>query len=109
VLSTPSREAVIEACAPLNPAAVLRFETKITVLNRALGHQPTHRWPVATLQWGGLCLFEIDEVAGSGVQTTKGALPAGLAWVSMKVVGEGGTRLVELSPGAWLEGLDDSA
>jgi hypothetical protein len=105
VMSTPSREAVIEACVPLNPAAVLRFETKITVLNRALGHELSKRWPVATLQWGGLCLFEIDEVVDAGVQTTKGALPGGLAWVSMKAAGESGTRLTELSPGAWLEGL----
>ena len=37
VLSTPSREAVLRAIAPLSPLSTLCFDTKVTVLNRALG------------------------------------------------------------------------
>jgi len=104
VLSTPSRDAVIDACAPLHPAAVLRFDTRITVLNRALGRDIAQRWPVATVQWGGQSLFEIDEVADARVHTTPDALPAGLAWVTM-AASAGAGPLREISPGAWLEVL----
>jgi hypothetical protein len=119
VLSTPSRAAVLAALAPLAPKAVLSFETKITVLNRALGHELGKRWPVATVQWAGQSLFEVDEVVDSGVNTAS-AVPQGLAWVTMvgqcEGAGEGASEgagegaingaingLFEISPGAWLE------
>ena len=127
VLSTPSREAVIEACSPLHPAAVLRFDTRITVLNRALGRDLAQRWPVATVQWGGHSLFEIDEVVDAAVQNPTNLLPAGLAWVSMRAgpdpsprphpsaagwhptgagAGEGVNQgLMLVSPAAWIEVL----
>ncbi len=111
VLSTPSREAVVSACAALQPGAALRFETRITVLNRALAQPLTQRWPVATLQWAGCSLFEIDEVQHPQVSAAApaGQLPQGLAWIGMDVPGGlgalGGGRLIEISPGAWLEPL----
>jgi len=104
VLSTPSREAVLAACEPLAPKQVLRFDTKITVLNRALGRDIAHRWPVATAQWAGGCLFEIDEVVDDGVCAAPmaDALPAGLAWITVQGAG-GSNTLLALSPAAWLE------
>jgi hypothetical protein len=102
VMSTPSRAAAMQACAPLMPRATLCFDTKVTVLNRALGRDVNTAWPLATVQLAGQCLFEVDEVVDAQVHTPQpGVLPAGLAWVSVQGGGAGPLR--ELSPGAWLE------
>jgi hypothetical protein len=111
VMSVPSRAAVLEACAPLQPRAHLTFETKVTVLNRALGRALDHRWPVATVQWAGRCLFEVDEVVDPAVRTPAGdELPDGLAWIAMDLPAgsrdQGGAaphRLFALAPGVWVE------
>lgn len=108
VLSTPSREATLAACAVLGAGAMLRFDTRITVLNRALGRPLETRWPVATVQWAGDSLFEIDEVVAAELQPASPApglgLPAGLAWVTMQAPGvETAPALRQVSPGAWLE------
>jgi hypothetical protein len=106
VMSTPSRANALLACSALMPKQCLQFDTKITVLNRALGRALDSRWPVATAQWAGGCLFEIDEVQGTDLvaATTVGALPAGLAWISMQSGRPAPpSKLFELSPGAWLE------
>jgi hypothetical protein len=114
VMSTPSRAAALLACAPLMPTQTLQFDTKISVLNRALDRPLGSRWPVATTQWAAGCLFEIDEVQDAGVTagSQPGALPAGLAWIGMQAAEAGPPQsqsqsqpqpLQELSPGAWLE------
>jgi hypothetical protein len=107
VLSTPSRDAVLQAIAPLARLSTLRFETKVTVLNRALGRPLDTRWPLATAQLAGQSLFEIDEVLDARVlpACAPGTLPAGLAWVTVAASGSsgGGGPLTEISPGAWLE------
>jgi len=106
VLSTPSREEALRAIAPLSALSTLRFETKVTVLNRALGRPLDTRWPLATAQFAGRSLFEIDEVTDPQVQpgAAPGTLPSGLAWVTMTApAGDGVLR--EISPGAWLETL----
>lgn len=107
VMSTPSRAAALQTCAPLLPKAQLQFETKVTVLNRALGRALDHRWNVATVQFAGECLFEIDEVIDAQVTTPiTGELPSGLAWISMDAAGHDETpTLFEISPGAWVERL----
>jgi catechol 2,3-dioxygenase-like lactoylglutathione lyase family enzyme len=118
VLSTPSRAAALRAIAPLAPQSTLCFETKVTVLNRALGRPLETRWPLATAQFAGRSLFEIDEVVDAQVHAghASGGLlgglpsglpsgpPSGLAWVTM-VAPDGGGPLREISPGAWLETL----
>lgn len=106
VLSTPSREAVLRAIAPLSPLSTLCFDTKVTVLNRALGRALDTRWPLATAQFAGSCLFEMDEVLDARVlpASSPGTLPTGLAWVTM-IAPLGDGRLREISPGAWLETL----
>ena len=106
VMSAPSRQAAVLACEGLKPLAALHFDTKITVLNRALGHPVDKRWPVATLQFEASCLFEIDEVIDAQVGTApRGALPQGLAWITIQTPnGNAAMRgLKEISPGAWLE------
>jgi hypothetical protein len=104
VMSVPSRAALLQACAAMAPRSTLQFDTKVTVLNQALARPSDHVWPVATLQWHGASLFEIDEVIDPAVTTPlAGQLPEGLAWVSMDAGGDG--RLQELAPGVWLERL----
>ncbi len=109
VMSTPSRATTLQACAALAPLQTLQFDTKVTVLNRALDRPLESRWPVGTTQWAGGCLFEIDEVQDPTVAagSQPGALPAGLAWISMQAAAGGDAApalpLQELSPGAWLE------
>ncbi len=123
VMSTPSRQAALAACAVLAPLQTLQFDTRITVLNRALSRDAQARWPVATVQFGGQCLFEIDEVQDPQVSApplcgARGAWPDaqpqglqispphGLAWVTMQTHGPAASAaLLELSPGAWLERL----
>ena len=107
VLSTPSRAASLQACAALAPKAQLQFDTKVTVLNRALGRPVDARWPVATVQWAGESLFEIDEVVDDRVRpaAAPGELPSGLAWIAMDAPNNSAApaKLQELSPGAWIE------
>ena len=104
VMSVPSRAAALAACAPLLPASTLQFDTKVTVLNRAFGRPLHARWPMATVQLAGRCLFEIDEVVDAQVRTPPaGDLPAGLAWVTLQ--GGPGAGLHEISAGAWIENL----
>jgi hypothetical protein len=105
VMSVPSRAAALQACAAMAPRSTLQFDTKVTVLTQALARPTDHVWPVATLQWHGASLFEVDEVIDSAVTTPPdGQLPEGLAWVSIEA-DAGDTRLQELAPGVWLERL----
>ena len=109
VLSTPSRASALLALTPLAPQATLCFDTKVTVLNRALGRPLDTRWPLATAQFAERSLFEIDEVIDPQVAASSppGSLPSGLAWVTMTAPGAIGA-LREISPGAWLETLPAS-
>jgi hypothetical protein len=107
VMSVPSRQAAIDACAMLAPRQVLQFETRVSVLNRAFDLPLATRWPLATVALARQSLFEIDEVAAAAppLRLDAGGMPAGLAWVSVAapdaMAGDG--RLVELAPGVWLE------
>lgn len=110
VMSTPSRDAALQAVAALAPLSTLRFETKVTVLNRALGRPIDTSWPLATAQFAGASLFEIDEVVDARVGPAPQCegLPAGLSWVTMAaplqvqpIAPQPG--LFELSRGVWLE------
>ena len=84
VLSTPNRMASLAFYQSLNLADPgLVFNTKVTVLNRAFGHDIEHQFPLATLQLAGKCLFEIDEVTQASAKPHfAGHLPAGIALVS---------------------------
>lgn len=86
VLCTPNRDASLAFYESLNQVTGLKFNTKVTVLNNAWGHDIEHQYPVATIQLGGQCLFEIDQVpqAQSAV-TNSGSLPSGIAMVTCMV------------------------
>jgi hypothetical protein len=87
VLCTPSREQSLAFYQQLNDADNgLCFDTKITVLNNAWGHDIEHQYPVATLQLDGKCLFEIDQVEDAKpLATNNQSLPSGIALVTCKV------------------------
>lgn len=87
VLCTPDREKSLAFYQQLNAADNgLSFDTKITVLNNAWGHDIEHQYPVATLQLDGKCLFEIDQVDNADPLTTNsGSLPSGIAMISCQV------------------------
>ena len=62
VTSTPDRDASRCAWAALLGAQGWAFDTRITVLNRALGKPLDGRYPVAVLPMPGRCMVEIDQV-----------------------------------------------
>ncbi len=77
VLGCADRNASCAAWESLTGVEAWRFETRVTVLNRALGRAPDTRTPLAVLQLAGRCLIEIDEVAGIDTPPIAG-LEAGL-------------------------------
>ncbi|SEL93881.1 hypothetical protein SAMN05216262_1368 [Colwellia chukchiensis] len=87
VLCTPNRAASLKFYQALNNAdAGLSFETKVTVLNNAWGHDVEHQFPVATLQLDGKCLFEIDQVDNAiPIESSQGSLPSGIAMITCQV------------------------
>ena len=86
VLLTPDREASLAFYERLCGQAGLRFETLITVLNRARGWPEDRRHPVATLQLAGATLIEMDEVGELPPRSADEAgLPPGIAMISMAV------------------------
>lgn len=84
VLATPDRDKSLDFYQQLNNAdAGLKFDTKITVLNKAWDKDIEHQYPVATLQLGGNCLFEIDQLPqATAISCRKGSLPSGISMVS---------------------------
>ncbi|WP_163932442.1 VOC family protein [Paraferrimonas sp. SM1919] len=64
--------------------AGLKFDTKVTVLNKAWGKATENQYPVATLQLNGKALFEIDEVVGSDINPASDSLPAGIGLIRIE-------------------------
>lgn len=85
VMLTGDREATVEPYERLANRASLRFETKITVINRAHGLTITTQHPVATLQLAGNHLIEIDQLDGLVDAPELGSLPPGIAWIAFAV------------------------
>lgn len=85
VMSTSNRAASQRAWSALLAATGWAFDTRITVLNRALGRPLDGGYPVAVLPMPGQCLVEIDEVAlpapaavrRAGLHSLALCLPAG--------------------------------
>jgi hypothetical protein len=87
VLCTPDRDASLAFYQDINQTKEgLKFETKVTVLNRAWQKDIAHQYKVATLQLNGKCLFEIDQVPQAQVIiNNSGSLPSGIAMVTCLV------------------------
>lgn len=62
VMSTPDRDASQRAWSALLGADGWAFDTRITVLNRALRQPLDGRYPVAVVPMPGQCMVEIDQV-----------------------------------------------
>ena len=86
VMLTDDREQALSRwqCFPgLQP---MRFETRITVLNRALGLPLPQRHPVVTMQLGGGNLIEMDQIPGLPPRrAASGRLPPGISMVGFEV------------------------
>ncbi|WP_339900537.1 hypothetical protein [Paraglaciecola polaris] len=86
VLCTRNRDASLAFYEALNQVTGLKFDTKVTVLNNAWGHDIEHQYPVATLQLAGNCLFEIDQVTHAHPSALNaGSLPSGIAMITCMV------------------------
>ena len=105
VLSCPERDTSLRFYEALNGNTGLRFETRVSALNRALKLDPEKQRPVGTLQLAGASLIELDQVPEHDVaHPVLAGLPAGLAMVSFTA-----RRNVPLPPGArWNRTENDS-
>ncbi|TRX55048.1 hypothetical protein [Thalassomonas sp. M1454] len=84
VLKSPDRAASLAFYEHINSHKGLSFDTKITVLNRYHNIDISHQYPVATLQFKGESLIEIDQVE-SGNSNSNAGLPAGIALMTLEV------------------------
>lgn len=83
VMLAEDRDAASNVYAQLNGHAGMKFETKITVINRARGLDVQHRHPVCTLQLAGCNLIEIDQLDQLQRRTAEeGMLPSGIAAIT---------------------------
>mgnify|MGYP003629416461 FL=1 len=86
VLCTQNRDVSLAFYETLNQVTGIKFDTKVTVLNNAWGIDIEHQYPVATLQLGGNCLFEIDQVPDAQPSVLNaGSLPSGIAMITCMV------------------------
>lgn len=64
----------------------MKFDTKITVINRARGLEIEQKHPVSTIQLRGKNLVEIDQLDGlKNRPVAESGLPAGIAMISFEV------------------------
>lgn len=80
VATTLDRDAALEFWRSLSGTKGWSIETRISVLNRGLGLDPTHRLPVGITQLAGSTLIELDEVPAIA---TRPALSEGIAMISL--------------------------
>lgn len=97
VMSTPDRDASLREYEALAGREGLRFDTRITVVNQALGLPLEQRHPVGTLQLAGEALIEIDEIAGTKTAITD--LCSGTAAVVFAAAGKPPSTAVAVKTG----------
>ena len=86
VLLVPNRDESMNQYAQLSHSKPLAFDTKVTVINNALGRNVDERLPIASIQFKAQTFIEIDEVASLPMRpTTANGLPSGIAMVSFLV------------------------
>ncbi len=82
----PNRAKALEFYESFEHTKGLQFDTKITVVNRALGFEIDRRHPVATVQLAGENLVELDEINGLDEVEFEHALPrSGISAISFAV------------------------
>ncbi|WEN14135.1 hypothetical protein PY254_12915 [Rhodanobacter sp. AS-Z3] len=104
VMSSPDRAASQAAWSALARHAGWAFDTKITVLNRALGKPLEGQYPVAVVPLAGQCMVEIDQVESSAA--TINERRAGLHSIAWRL-----PDAIEVSPEHWgvVGTFDDSS
>ena len=104
VMSTPDRGLSQAAWVALAGHAGWAFDTKITVLNRALGKPLQGQYPVAVVPLVGQCMVEIDQVELAAASTTEHR--AGLHSITWRL-----PDAVDVSPEHWhaVGTFDDSS
>jgi len=86
VAMVPDRANALEFYERFEHTKGLQFDTKISVINNALGFEHEHRHPVATVQLAGENLVELDQVDGLEHEPTVGTFPlTGIASISFEV------------------------
>jgi hypothetical protein len=86
VLLAGNRDRALEVYEQFPKTSGVKFDTKITVINRARQFEIDHRHPVATIQLRGKNLIEIDQLEGLNERpTNSGSLPTGIAIISFGV------------------------
>ncbi len=118
VLSAPEHAAAMDWYESLAGHKGLRFDTRVSALNAALGLDPEWRRPVGTLQLAGNSMIEIDHVPEHPpARPTACGLPSGLAMVSFharrelalppgtrwRTFGAGSLALMQGPAGEWIE------
>ncbi len=99
VLSTADRSSALAFYEGISGAEGLRFNTRITAVNRAWNHPLDERHPVATLQLADESLIEIDELPMAVPSSAPSdRLPAGIAVVSFALQGIKEAKLPWLAP-----------
>ena len=86
VMLADNREAAASIYEQLNGHAGIKFDTRITVINRERGLDIAQRHPVCTLQLAGNNLIEIDQLSDlQSRAATNGTLNAGIAAITFSV------------------------
>ena len=86
VMLVDDRESALEFYQRFPRLAALKFETKITVINRARRLDVERQHPVATIQLKGKNLIEIDQLDGLRDRPVSAAgLPGGIALITFAV------------------------
>jgi len=75
VATVPNREEAIAVYERFKHTSALKFDTKITVLNKALGYEIDKKYSVAAVQLAGSNLIELDEVADLKTNLTDKSSP----------------------------------
>jgi len=84
ILAVNERAQALSFYQALPGVTAMSFDTRITVINRALGLPIETRHPIASAQLAGQSLIEIDQLPALRPVTSNG-LPGGIAFVSFAV------------------------
>lgn len=97
VLSTPDRDATLHHYEALSGNRGINFETRISVVNQHRGWDLERKHPIATLQFAGRCLIEIDGLADT--QHAPAGVCAGTASIALLAAGAAPADAMPLDSG----------
>lgn len=84
--TVPNRDEAVQTYEQFDGVKTYAFDTKITVINRALGFEIDRKHPIATFQLNGSNMVELDEVADMSTPLADASNPPnGIAIISFAV------------------------